>query len=71
MQIYASPSKDDAEEWARKLKRTKGVDAFISANRIRGTIWYRVRVGAYDTEEKAREAALKLGFAQSWIDRVR
>jgi cell division septation protein DedD len=71
VQIYASPSKEDANRWLEKLRAQNVVDAFISEQMIRDVKWYRVRFGKYDTREEARAAALRYGFAQTWIDRVK
>ncbi|MGA2297138.1 MAG: SPOR domain-containing protein [FCB group bacterium] len=71
VQIYTSLSKEDAEEWLMRLKNKNVTNAFLSTQRIRDKIWYRVRFGPFDTREDAESEALKLGFAQSWIDRVR
>ncbi len=70
IQVYASPSKEDAEEWLERLKAMNIENAFISTQKIRDRIWYRVRFGNFNTREEARSMALRYGFAQSWIDRV-
>ena len=54
-----------------RLRNKNVKNAFLSTQRIRDKIWYRVRFGPFDTREDAEAEALKLGFAQSWIDRVR
>lgn len=70
VQVYSSPYKSDAEEWLERIKN-KGVDnAFLSQQKIRDKIWYRVRFGTFSSKEEARSAAKKFGFAQSWIDRI-
>lgn len=71
VQIYASPSKEDANRWLEKLRAKDVIDAFISEQMIRDVKWYRVRFGKYNTREEARAAALRYGFAQTWIDRVK
>lgn len=71
VQIYTSPSKDDAEEWLSKLQQKNISDGFISTQKVRDQIWYRVRFGSFKTRDDARAAAIKYGFSQSWIDRVR
>ncbi len=70
IQVYASPSKEDAEEWLERLKTMNIENPFITTQKIRDKIWYRVRFGNFNTREEARSLALKYGFAQSWIDRV-
>lgn len=71
VQVYSSPSKEDALEWIRKLKDKNISDAFISEQMVRDVKWYRVRFGQYESREQARSAALRYGFAQTWIDRVK
>ena len=71
IQIYASPSRQDALEWLNKLKKHSISDGFISEQVVRDEIWYRVRFGKYTTKQEARETAMKYGFTQTWIDRIR
>jgi hypothetical protein len=71
VQIYSTLSEDDALDWLLKLRQKNIGSAFISQQKIRDKVWYRVRFGAYQTERDAKEAASKYGFAQSWIDRVK
>ena len=71
IQIYASPSKEDATEWLNKLQSESINDAFISEQMVRDEIWYRVRFGNFKTKQEAQAAALKLGYSQTWIDRVK
>ncbi|MBX3043423.1 MAG: SPOR domain-containing protein [Candidatus Kapabacteria bacterium] len=71
VQIYSSPSKEDAETWLNKLRSKNVQGAFISEQNVRDKVWYRVRFGNFRTREEARNAALRLGFAQTWIDRVK
>ena len=71
VQIYASPSKADAQDWLNDLI-SKGIsDARITKQILRGKTWYRVRFGKFKSEAEARKTASKLGFARSWIDRIR
>lgn len=71
VQIYSSQSKEDAQLWLNKLTARNINDAFISEQKMRDKIWYRVRFGNFQTREEARQAALRLGFSQTWIDRVK
>ncbi len=71
VQIYSSPSREDAERWLEKLRAKNINDAYITEQKIRDLMWYRVRFGKYETREEARAAALRYGYAQTWIDRVR
>lgn len=71
VQIYATQSKEDALFWLNKLKDQKIYDGFISEQIIRDEIWYRVRFGNFTNKDKALEEASKLGYAQTWVDRVK
>ncbi len=71
IQIYSSPSKEDAEQWLKRLQQKNVSDGFISTQMIRDRLFYRVRFGKFRTKEEARSAAIRLGFTQSWIDRVK
>lgn len=71
VQIYASQSKEDAMYWLNKLKEQNINDAFISEQIIRDEVWYRVRFGSFENKDKALEEASKLGYAQTWVDRVK
>ena len=71
VQVYASPSESDANMWLERLKNKNVDNPFISTQKIRDKIWYRVRFGSFTTKDEAFEAAMKLGFSQSWVDRVR
>lgn len=71
IQIYASPSKEDAQEWLKKVQKRIGGEAYISTQLVRDKVWYRVRCGHYTSKESATAAAEKYGFSQSWVDRIR
>lgn len=71
IQIYASPSKEDAQEWLKKVQKRIGAEAYISTQLVRDKVWYRVRCGHYTSKESAIAAAEKYGFSQSWVDRIR
>lgn len=71
VQIYASPSKEDAEDWVEKLKRAKASNVKMDNQKIRGQNWYRVRFGSFTTKEEAKETAIKFGYPTSWIDRIK
>ncbi len=70
IQVYSSPSLEDAQDWVKKLK-SYNIDAYISEQMIRDVKWYRVRFGYFSTREEARSVALRYGFSQSWIDRIK
>ena len=71
VQIYSSPSREDAESWLGQLKAQEIPYAMISEQEIKGRTWYRVRYGKFETKEAARASALELGYSQSWIDRIK
>ncbi|MBL7999389.1 MAG: SPOR domain-containing protein [Candidatus Kapabacteria bacterium] len=71
VQVYATPSRDDAEEWMERLKDKNVSGAFITTQSIRGQTYYRVRFGTYQTRQEAEIAAMKLGYSAGWVDRVR
>ena len=70
VQVYATPSKDDANEALKKLKSRGQSSAYISMYKNRGTNWYRVRFGGFESRESAQSAAKKAGYNQAWIDRL-
>ncbi|HYF02730.1 MAG TPA: SPOR domain-containing protein, partial [Patescibacteria group bacterium] len=71
VQVYSSPSREDAEDWLGRLRERNAGNAVVTSQMIRGKEWFRVRFGSYPTRAEAENAALKLGFAQSWIVQVR
>jgi len=71
VQIYSSPSREDAESWLGQLKAQEIPNAMITEQNVKGRTWYRVRYGKFETKEAARASALELGYSQSWIDRIK
>jgi len=71
IQVYSTPSKDDAEAWKEKLLKQNINDVTISSHRIKNRNWYRVRFGTFKSIDEAKKAASLAGFAHSWIDRVK
>lgn len=71
VQIYSSPSREDAESWLGQLKAKQVPNAMITEQEVKGRTWYRVRYGKFETKDAARASALELGYSQSWIDRVK
>jgi hypothetical protein len=71
VQIYSSPSREDAESWLGQLKARQVPNPMITEHELKGRTWYRVRYGRFETKEAARSSALELGYSQSWIDRVK
>lgn len=70
IQVYATPSMEDAEFWRQKLMAMKVNDVYISTQKIRDVIWYRVRFGKFTNRQQAIEAAKQFGFSQTWVDRI-
>ncbi len=71
VQVYSSPSKDDATERLERLKSRNAANISMSEQLIRGKTWYRVRFGSFASRDEAEAAAKQFGLAQCWIDRVR
>lgn len=70
VQVYASPSLDDAQEVAEHLRRQGAPAVVVSAVNIRGQTWWRVRFGPYATRLQAEQAALRFGATSAWIVKV-
>ncbi len=71
VQVFASPSRDDAEEWLQQLREQRIPDGYIVEQKIKGQSWYRVRFGQFASRTEAEQAAQTRGFAQPWVARVR
>ncbi len=71
VQVYSTPSFEDAQIWLQKLYNLNIPSATIYKQKIRDVIWYRIRFGNYPSREEAVNAAKKLGFSQMWVDRVK
>jgi hypothetical protein len=71
IQVYSTPNIEDAKFWVSRLQQLNISTAYISKQKIRDIMWYRVRFGEYPTKEEAKSAASKFGFSQLWIDRVK
>lgn len=71
VQVYATPSKNEAERWLQKLRTTSVSSAVITTQQIRDKTWYRVRFGNFSSRDEAEKAIRTLGYDQCWIDRVR
>ncbi len=75
IQVYSEPSLREAEDKMNYLI-SLGFDAYIQKARFddTGELWYRVRVGAYDSKAEAKKAAAMVNQRTglvSWVDRVR
>lgn len=71
VQVYSSPSKQDASEWLQELRERNISGGYIVEQKIRGEQWYRVRFGSFATKNAAEEEAMRLGFRQPWVARIR
>lgn len=72
IQIYSTPSLEDAQNWLKEIKMRYNIhDVYISPQIIRDRQWYRVRFGYFSSMEEAIATAMKFGFSQSWIDRIK
>lgn len=71
VQVYSSLSREDAEDWKKRLENMNIDKVEISSHKIRDKVWYRVRFGEFTTREEARTVASLYGFSQTWIDRVK
>lgn len=71
IQVYASPSIADAEDWVERLKRRGMVNAMVTSQVIRGQTMYRVRFGLYNTLRDAERDAERFGYVGSWVVRLR
>ena len=60
VQVNAFPDEKSAKTWVDRLKN-KGYNAYVAETNAKGKIWFRVRVGQYNTREEAKkvEEALK------------
>jgi len=71
IQVYATPSKNEAERWLSKLRSSSANAPVITTQQIRDKTWYRVRFGNFSSRDEAEKAIRSLGYDQCWIDRVR
>lgn len=71
IQVYSSPSRDDADERLQLLRMKNVSDGYITEQQIKGEPWYRVRFGQFTTRQAAEAEAIRLGLQQPWIARIR
>jgi hypothetical protein len=71
IQVYASPSLIDAEEWLERLKNRGLVNPLLTSQVVRGQTMYRVRFGLYNSLQEAERDAARFGYAGSWVVRLR
>lgn len=70
IQVYSTPSFEDAELWRQKLTAMKIGDVYISSQKIRDVVWYRVRFGKFSNRQQALDVAKQFGLNQTWVDRI-
>jgi cell division septation protein DedD len=54
VQVNAFPDEKSAKTWVDRL-RDKGYNAYLSESRIQGRLWYRVRVGRFESRDEAEK----------------
>jgi cell division septation protein DedD len=54
VQVNAFPDEKTAKTWVDRLK-DKGYNAYLSESRVQGRLWYRVRVGRFESREEAEK----------------
>ena len=73
MQIYSESTLREAEEKMDGLRKL-GFDAYIQKTRPGIKLWYRVRIGAFNSRDEAKKAADEINSKTgvvAWIDKVR
>lgn len=71
IQVYATPSIADAEDWVERLRRRGMVNPVLSSQVVRGQMMYRVRFGLYNSLQEAERDAARFGYRDSWVVRLR
>jgi cell division septation protein DedD len=54
VQVNAFPDEKSARTWVDRLK-DKGYNAYLSESRSQGKVWYRVRVGRFESRDEAEK----------------
>jgi cell division septation protein DedD len=67
VQISAAPAKDIADTLVQRLK-AKGYDGYLVQAEVKGQTYYRVRVGHFDSREKAESARQSLALQEGYRD---
>ena len=71
IQVYATPSIADAEDWVERLRRRGMANPVMSSQVVRGQMMYRVRFGLYNSLQEAERDAARFGYRDSWVVRLR
>ena len=64
VQVNAFPDEKSAKTWVDRL-RDKGYNAYLSESRSQGRVWYRVRVGRFETRDEAEKTQESLKRKES------
>jgi cell division septation protein DedD len=67
VQVMATTDKQFADNWLRKLK-AKGYEAYRVDADINGKIWYRVRIGTFETRQDADNLRAELKAKEGYRD---
>lgn len=71
VQVLSSISKQEADKALKNLQ-SKGISsALVTKKSLNGKTWYRVRFGSFEDRKQAQTAAKKVGYSNSWVDRVK
>ena len=73
IQIYSESTLKEAEGKMGELRKM-GFDAYIQKARPGTKLWYRVRIGAFNSRDEAKKAADEINSTTgvvAWIDKVR
>ncbi|MCS6809249.1 MAG: SPOR domain-containing protein [Bacteroidota bacterium] len=71
IQVCATPSLAEAEEWLARLKQRGVINPTITSDMLRGQPLYRVRFGLYHSLEEAERYLSWFGYPGSWVVRLR
>jgi cell division septation protein DedD len=67
VQVSAPPAKDIADTLVQRLK-AKGYDGYVVQAEVKGQSYYRVRVGYFDSREKAESVRQSLTLREGYPD---
>ena len=67
VQVSAPPAKDIAETLLQRLK-AKGYDGYVVQAEVKGQSYYRVRLGYFDSREKAESVRQSLTRQEGYPD---
>jgi cell division septation protein DedD len=67
VQVSATPAKDIADTLVQRLK-AKGYDGYVVQAEVKGQTYYRVRVGYFDSRERAESVHQSLTRQEGYRD---